>query len=124
LLAWQSLLPCCAWSLGGLWKRLLAGWLACLRRLPQGLTRLLPGLLGGSLVLLLRPKTSFGQFDGRKVAHTIIRADLTKEALIRDFVFGDVISTIAKLVHNLRFRFRERVRIFLENLDNLVGREL
>ncbi|HVG90866.1 MAG TPA: hypothetical protein VNB54_05190 [Alphaproteobacteria bacterium] len=125
MLAWQSQLP---GPLRGLWQRLLADGLACLPcltlGLPRLLTSLLPGWLGGSLVLLLRPKTTLGQFDGRKVAHTIIGTDLIKKAIIRDFVFRDVISTIAKLVYDLRFRVREHVRIFLENLDNLVGREL
>ena len=89
------------------------------------MTGLLSGLLGRSLVtLLLRPESALGQFVGCKLAHAVIGTDLIKETLIRDLVFRDVISAIAKLIHDLRFRFRQHVRIFLENLDNLVGREL
>ena len=118
----RSRLSGCSGPWSCLWKWLLAGLLACL---PRGLARLLPALLGRSLVALLRrSESALGQFVGCKLAHTIIGTNLIKETLIGDFVLGDVISPIAKLVHDLRFRVREHVRIFLENLDNFVSREL
>src|ERR1044071_2436438 len=127
-------LRCCGKALrqsAPAWSRRLREWLVAglLSRLSRGLAHLLASwltsLLGRGLITLLRrAETALGQLIGRKLAHAIVGTDLIKEALIGDFVFGDVISAIAKLAHDLRFRFREHVRIFLENLDNLIGREL
>ena len=83
---------------------------------------MLPGLLRRSLfALLLRAETAFGQFIGGKLAHAVIGTDLIKEALIGDFVFGDVIAAIAKLIYDLCLSVSQNIRVLLENLDDLLG---
>ena len=104
---------------------LLAGLLTVL------LTTLLSCLLGGwndwffgGLIALLGSKTAFGQLIGRKLAHTVIRADLAEKAIIRNVPFRNVIAAVTQLTYDLCLRLSQHIGIFLENLDNLVSREI
>jgi len=95
------------------------------------LTTLLSGLragrndlLFGGLIALLGSKTALGQIIGRKLAHTVIGADLAEKAIIRNFPFRNVITAVTQLAYDLCLRLSQNIGIFLENLDNLVSREI
>jgi hypothetical protein len=91
------------------------------------LTRLLAGgdnlFVGSKVALLGWTETALGQFAGGKLAHAVIRADLTEEAIIRDVPFRDVVTAVAQLTYDLCLCFSQHIRVFLKNLDNLVSRE-
>jgi hypothetical protein len=88
------------------------------------------GLSGRTLLLicglpcLVHAISALFQCIAHDVAGAIIGADLIKESLVRNLAFRYGIAAGLKLLHNFRFGFGKKVRIFLQDLNDVVSREI
>jgi hypothetical protein len=80
--------------------------------------------VGRLIALLGRTETALSKFVCGNLAYAVIRSNLAEETIIGDVPLRDVIAAVPQLAYDLCLGFSKNIGILLEDLDDLLSREV